>query len=368
MGTFDSSRYKNLSDEKAHAILVRGEALVFKTAISVISSGTDIFAIANACLSIRESYKIMEQCEKIGKVKKWESDLLKKEFDNGTKFGMGVYMLYLSVLPSKVLTLLEWIGFKGDRDQGLKLLYEASNSDTARSIMCNWFAMAYHFIFQFQFGAVGEAEGIDIEMTDRHLAKLIKLFPNGVLIRFNQGKSAQIRGQLDNAIEYFAPVELGWTNFSHFCYWDLYWCHGMNGNFQMAAQFAEKLINESAWSPAIYTWMQAVALLAIDNNTGTGWCEFSVFNLVTVYHPINKDAHKKGKELLTKVESLRQKIGGKSIPDEKFAARKAANYVKGVSTMPFGFMEAAYWFNYLKIGNDNQKHAEYWLDYLKVHF
>ena len=46
--------------------------------------------------------------------------------------------------------------------------------------------MAYHFIFQFQFGAVGEAEGIEITKTDQHLAKLIKLFPNGVLIRFNQ--------------------------------------------------------------------------------------------------------------------------------------------------------------------------------------
>ena len=128
MGSFDSSRYKNLSDEKAHAILVRGEALVFKTAISVISSGTDIFAIANACLSIRESYKIMEQCEKIGKMKKWESDRLKIEFENGTKFGMGVYMLYLSVLPAKILTILEWIGFKGDRDRGLQLLYEANGN------------------------------------------------------------------------------------------------------------------------------------------------------------------------------------------------------------------------------------------------
>ena len=80
----------------------------------------------------------------------------------------------------------------------------------------------------------------------------------------------------------------------------------------------------------------------------------------------SKEANAKGKELLTNVESLRQKIGGKSIPDEKFAARKAANYVKGVSKMPFGFMEAAYWFNYLKIGNGNQQHATYWLDYLKV--
>ena len=117
-GTFDSGRYKNWSDERVHAILglerysigliclawyisdhqidwlclsikVRAEALVFKTAVSVMSSGTDIFAIANACLSIRESYKTLEQCQKILKLKKWDSEELKYEFENGIKFGLG---------------------------------------------------------------------------------------------------------------------------------------------------------------------------------------------------------------------------------------------------------------------------------------
>ena len=35
----------------------------------------------------------------------------------------------------------------------------------------------------------------------------------------------------------------------------------MSGNFKEAADFAAKLVKESAWSPAIYTWMQAVALV-----------------------------------------------------------------------------------------------------------
>lgn len=71
------------------SVQVRAEALVFKTAVSVMSSGTDIFAIANACLSIRESYKTLEQCQKILKLKKWDSEELKYEFENGIKFGLG---------------------------------------------------------------------------------------------------------------------------------------------------------------------------------------------------------------------------------------------------------------------------------------
>ena len=57
-----------------------------------MSSGTDIFAIANACLSIRESYKTLEQCQKILKLKKWDSEELKYEFENGIKFGLGKYI------------------------------------------------------------------------------------------------------------------------------------------------------------------------------------------------------------------------------------------------------------------------------------
>ena len=154
-------------------------------------------------------------------------------------------MLYLSILPGKILTILEWIGFKGDKDGGLDLLYQAAESGTCRSIMSIWFSMAYHYIFQFQFGAVGEINGIEITKvltaiifitritvshlifkTNEHLAYVSKLFPDGVIIRFNQGKRAQIEGDLRTAIQFFTPVEVGWTNFSHFCYWDLYWSHG----------------------------------------------------------------------------------------------------------------------------------------------
>ena len=105
--------------------------------------------------------------------------------------------------------------------------------------------------------------------TNVHLGIVSNYFPEGVIIRFNQGKRAQIEGNLERAIKYFTPVEVGWTNFSHFCYWDLYWSHGMNGDFASAADFAGKLAAESVWSPAIYTWMQAVALMAIENSEGT---------------------------------------------------------------------------------------------------
>lgn len=69
--------------------------------------------------------------------------------------------------------------------------------------------------------------------------------------------------------------------------------------------------------------------------------------------------------MFEKTDDLRQRIAGKSIPDEKFAAKKASNYVNGKSKMSFGFLEAAYYFNYLKIGNNNQNIAKYWLQFIR---
>jgi hypothetical protein len=41
-------------------------------------------------------------------------------------------------------------------------------------------------------------------------------------------------------------------------------------------------------------------------------------------------------------------IAGKSVPDEKFCARKAAQYLEGKTNFELAFYEAAYIFNYLK--------------------
>ena len=78
----------------------------------------------------------------------WKSSFLKTEFEYGAKFGLGVYQLYLSVLPPKILKILEWVGFRGDRDEGLRLLYEAADSNACRALFAKWFPMFYYYMAQ----------------------------------------------------------------------------------------------------------------------------------------------------------------------------------------------------------------------------
>ena len=113
----------------------------------------------------------------MGLKKEWKSEFLKKEFIYGAKFGLGVYQLYLSVLPGKILKILEWVGFKGDREIGLQLLYETADSNTCRSLFAKWFPMFYYYIFQYFLGTVGEKEGTPTPVTDIHLKQVSEMFP-----------------------------------------------------------------------------------------------------------------------------------------------------------------------------------------------
>ncbi|CAG5103912.1 Oidioi.mRNA.OKI2018_I69.chr1.g997.t1.cds [Oikopleura dioica] len=332
---FDSNKYKNWSDEKCHALLVRAEAILFKTAALVLSSGTDILAIANGCLAVRESYKIFEKCMKIVEKKTWSSEFLKNEFEFGAKCGLGVYQLYLSVLPPKILKILEWVGFRGDRDAGLALLYECANANCCRSIFSKWFPMFYFYIVQYFFGTVGEIKGLSCETTDEHLQQLGNLFKGGAIVEINKAQRKIIDGDLKTAITHLNPGQHSFQNFDHFLYWNLYWCNGMLQNFEEAQKYSAKLLKESKWSPAIYSYMHGLALLELGRTD-------------------------EALEIFSKIESLRQKVAGKSIPDEKYVSRKATAFVDGKSKLAFGFLELAYFFNYTKTGNFNPEIVRIW--------
>ena len=54
-----------------------------------------------------------------------EDATIDPHFRSGVYLGVGMSHLILSMLPSRLLTLIELFGYKGDRQLGLKLLYKA---------------------------------------------------------------------------------------------------------------------------------------------------------------------------------------------------------------------------------------------------
>ena len=54
-----------------------------------------------------------------------EDTTIDPDFRSGVYLGVGLSNLILSMMPSRLLSLIELFGYKGDRHVGLKLLYKA---------------------------------------------------------------------------------------------------------------------------------------------------------------------------------------------------------------------------------------------------
>ena len=64
------------------------------------------------------------------------------------------------------------------------------------------------------------------------------------------------------ALSNFEPKSTDEQSFKCACYWESYWCHLLLGHFPQAAAEAEKLIIHSTWSPAVFTYLRAIALVS----------------------------------------------------------------------------------------------------------
>ncbi|KTF86733.1 hypothetical protein cypCar_00019498 [Cyprinus carpio] len=171
-------------------------------------------------------------------------------FEGGVKLGVGAFNLMLSLLPTRTLRLLEFVGFSGNKEFGLQQLQEGSAEQTFRSFLCNMLLLCYHTFMSF---ILGTGEG-DVEDAEKLLQPYLKKYPKGSIFLFFAGRIEEIKGNLDAAIKRFeecCEVQQHWKQFHHMCYWELMWCFTYKKHWKMAYFYADLLSKENAWSKVI---------------------------------------------------------------------------------------------------------------------
>lgn len=60
--------------------------------------------------------------------------------------GMGTFNLMISLLPARVIKLLEFIGFSGNKRLGMQDLYSGANMSGLRQVLCVMTLLGYNLI------------------------------------------------------------------------------------------------------------------------------------------------------------------------------------------------------------------------------
>ncbi|XP_017271980.1 tetratricopeptide repeat protein 39B [Kryptolebias marmoratus] len=296
----------NLTEEEMHAELCCAEVLMQKAVLSFLDES--IIGFIKGGMEMRSSYQIYKNCQAIEHTIKGEEKQKSTHvhFRGGVNMGIGSFNLILSLFPSRVLRLMEFLGFSGDRALGLSELREGATSDSLRSILSTLTLLMFHLYITVTLGTgdgnLTEAEALLKPFADN--------FPNGALMLFYTARIAVLKGNFTFAQEKFLACiasQEEWQQIHHLCYWELMWAYSFEQNWKEAYRYANLLCKENKWSQATYVFQKAAILSMLPEEEVTKLGE----NIVTLFR---------------QVDGLRIRLAGKSIPTEKFAAKKAQRY------------------------------------------
>ncbi|WFC99526.1 hypothetical protein MYAM1_002271 [Malassezia yamatoensis] len=321
-----------------HAELVTAECTLLKAVLSILHSG-DLLAVLSEALHLRSAYgtyysllKYVEWEEKNGdsasNVTRSDND-----FRSGVYLGTGCISLLLGLLPSKVLKIMEVFGYGGDVHKGLSILSRAGRwsndakqiepgesveQEGVRRVLCDMAILLYHLVVS----TFIPVPGVNIPYAEKILNYHLGRYPHGVFVLYFHGRLYSTQSLSSEAIECFQEardVQEEYVQLKHICDWDMALCSMSLGSWKDTYEYFSVLAEENNWSKAVYTYARASALYQQDNEAD--WDRAS--------------------EMFAHVPSLTQKIAGKSIPLEKFVARKARKMIEqGSLTLPA--MEFAY--------------------------
>ncbi|XP_054710813.1 tetratricopeptide repeat protein 39B-like [Uloborus diversus] len=320
--------YNLYTSEEVHAELCYAECLLLTALMTFVADNSFVNFIKGG-LRIRACYRAYKEALLILENRRWEDEEDRRHFESGVRMGLGIFYLVVSHLPTRIIRVLEMIGFCGDKEMGLQNMYDSvALEGSLRAPLTALFLLCYNTIITYLFGL---ADG-DLVSSEYIIKNMLQRYPRGALYLFLHGRLLEVKGEFDQAINLLLDsltVQDTWRQMRNLGSWELMWCYSFKFEWKNAQKYLEFLRKESRWSPAIYTYAYALTLYMQyleDGRTD----ETKLF-----------EVH----DLMKKVPGLKQKLAGKSFPLEKFVVAKAKKFVNQNDRLLLPFFEKMYVFN-----------------------
>ncbi|XP_030379809.1 tetratricopeptide repeat protein 39B-like [Scaptodrosophila lebanonensis] len=334
--TFKKKNFSQMTDLECHAELCMAEGLLLNALLTFIED-ENLSSLIRGSLKVRQCYNLYRSCEQIMKQRKWESLTLKSHFDSGVRMGIGTFNLMISMLPARIVKILEFIGFTANKHSGLNDLYIGYQEAGLRQVLCALTLLGYHLMVV----AMLSHQHGDLTLCQDILSAMLEKYPNGVWILFFKGRLEFIKGNLVDGETWYIKSWRSqdvWPQFHHLTFWDLLWLNCLQKKWKEADVYATNLLQKSNWSRSIYAYQLAVIKLMHKNPSQSDIGEIE--------------------GLMRDVPTCRQRIAGKSLPMEKFMAKRAARYTAQNGKLILPVIELMYLWNVFKVFSKNYNIAD----------
>ncbi|WFC97340.1 hypothetical protein MYAM1_000050 [Malassezia yamatoensis] len=333
--------FKDRTLEQQHAELVYAEAMMLRAVLGIAYAGGTIgfvrqamnlrnaYAILRTLLkNLEESDALVEEARVTGKssVKPMDQDLR-----SGIYLGNGLAQLILSLLPQRLLGVMEKVGFAGDRRQAMQMFERAggwsrnrrmpsvpAEQEGVRRSLCDMMILMYHLVIS----AYVPMTDVDLTLADQVLSWNLQRFPRGIFFLYFSARLYATQALPEKAIDcYRAAIEAQreFKQLHHLCFWSLSLTYLSTSDFDRAYECYDVLSRESNWSKAIYQYAKAAMLY-----------ESSAYN------------RSQSNAIMMTVPKLVKRVAGRHIPFERFVQLKASKFSLmsqlGLPAMEFSYL------------------------------
>ncbi|XP_078187841.1 tetratricopeptide repeat protein 39A isoform X13 [Callithrix jacchus] len=182
------------TEEEIHAEVCYAECLLQRAALTFLQDENMVSFIKGG-IKVRNSYQTYKELDSLVQSSQYCKGENHRHFEGGVKLGVGAFNLTLSMLPTRILRLLEFVGFSGNKDYGLLQLEEGASGHSFRAVLCVMLLLCYHTFLTFVLGT----GNVNIEEAEKLLKPYLNRYPKGAIFLFFSGRIEVIKGNIDAA-------------------------------------------------------------------------------------------------------------------------------------------------------------------------
>lgn len=198
-------------------------------------------------------------------------------------FGYGSFQLFISLCPPKVLRLIHFLGFEGDKDLGLKCLDFTSQTDGMMAPLATLVLVYYHSVVRPFFALDGPNLCAGILEANRILERASVDYPDSALFLYFRSRVQILEGKTDEALDtcrWALAMSTRQRETQHVCLYEIGRLSMMKLHWEEAAGSFHRLRKESRWARSYYAYLAALSYGSLGDTEKTSQLFIDVPKLV----------------------------------------------------------------------------------------